>query len=145
MTRTMRKASRWFTDEAVNSKTNPFDPDSSEYEAWSLGNGFGEAKGRRLADRRWKRMVQTFRKDWKGVVVTCDDVADKLLRLDETARSKRGQRSAEIVAGEPKSLARQSGSSSKRVLVRTCGCCGQEYGTNKNCGSCRLKLGRRKG
>ena len=50
------------------------------------------AYGRRLADKRWKRMVQTFRKDWKGVVVTCDDAADKLLRLNETTRSKRGRR-----------------------------------------------------
>jgi hypothetical protein len=69
-------------------KNNPYHPTSSGHIAFRNGWEKGIAEGRRLADRRWKRMIQTFRRDWKGVVVTCDEAADKLLRL-RAARSKR--------------------------------------------------------
>jgi len=82
----MRKASRWFTDEAVNSKTNPFDPDSSEYEAWNLGNGFGIAEGRRLERRAMRREMNDSIKGGYSLISN-GWVLDWL-----AARSKRGRR-----------------------------------------------------
>jgi len=84
---------------------NPFCYDKlDEHKAWDAGFDAAIAEGRRLE----RRTISTaFHKisEWSFM---------NWLKDRSAARSKRGQRSAEIVAGEPKSPARRSGSPFKR-------------------------------